>query len=102
MTSSNTDDDWFSDELELNPDLQDVLLGPIHATKDDVSNPIEASQILQSLCDICGDSHTTMRELKVCYHQICEGCLEAQLGAQHECRYKCPLCRAEFFPPYQK
>jgi hypothetical protein len=91
------DDDWFEHEYELF-DGQDVLLGPEHATLNDSSIPVEASEDSDLHCGLCGGTETPLRELKVCGHDFCEDYLSNQLQAQHECRYRCALCRAEFFP----
>jgi hypothetical protein len=89
------DNDWYAGEYQL-VDVQDVLLGPEHVTLDEVSIAVAAGG--QSACDICGDSSSPMRKIRVCIHTFCEECLGSQLGVEHECRYKCPCCRAEFFP----
>lgn len=90
------DNDWFSHEYELNTNLQDVLLGPEHAELDDVSDPAPAKE--DCGCVLCGDAEVEMRTVKVCRHEFCAECLETQLNTEHECRYKCSLCKAEFFP----
>jgi hypothetical protein len=91
------DNDWFQREYELF-DVQDVLRGPEHATLDDVSIPVEAAEDSELTCGLCHDAEVSMREIKVCGHECCAECLNNQLQARHECRYKCALCRAEFFP----
>lgn len=78
-------------------DLQDVLHGPEHTTKDEVSIPLSASDPSPPQCDICGDTDTAMHKLKKCGHLMCDDCLTAQLDSQHACRYRCPFCRANFF-----
>ncbi|KAH3978540.1 hypothetical protein HBI56_083550 [Parastagonospora nodorum] len=90
------DEDWFTRELHLQGHLEDVLHGPEHITKDEVSDPLAASNPSPPPCDICGDTNTTTRKLKACQHHMCEDCLTAQLDSQHACRYKCPFCRANF------
>jgi hypothetical protein len=91
------DEDWFAQEFDLLEDLQDVLLGPEHTTKDEVSDLLTATDPLTPPCDICGDTGIAMRKLKKCRHLMCDNCLAAQLDTQHPCRYKCPFCRANFF-----
>ncbi|KAF2822304.1 hypothetical protein CC86DRAFT_256963, partial [Ophiobolus disseminans] len=44
-------------------------------------------------CGICGEEPWLMRKLWACGHEFCAECLGAQLDTQHECRYRCPLCR---------
>jgi hypothetical protein len=88
------DDDWYARQYEL-VEVQDVLVGPNHAALDDVSIAVPTTE---QACGICCDSGSSLRKIKVCVHMFCKECLSAQLEAQHECRYKCSACRAEFFP----
>jgi hypothetical protein len=90
--------DWFAAELRLNEGFVDVLRGPQYATLDEVSVPVDVLHAAALTCSICGDTDTAMRELKACQHQMCKDCLVAQLGSRHASRYKCPFCRAYFFP----
>jgi hypothetical protein len=92
------ENDWFQREFELFDGTQDVLRGPMSATLDDVSIPVEADENFELKCGLCQETGKLMREVKVCGHEYCEVCLTEQLQVQHECRYKCALCRAEFFP----
>jgi hypothetical protein len=90
------EDDWYSHEYELMTDLQDVLGGSDHAELDDVSDPAPTNQ--HSGCGLCGDASLEMRKVRACGHDFCADCLSSQLQTEHECRYRCCLCRAEFFP----
>jgi NADH pyrophosphatase NudC (nudix superfamily) len=92
---SYEDDDWFWQELELETGFQDVLKGPERAELEDVCDLVPVRQ--NSACGICGEADWVMREIRVCGHEFCADCLGAQLETQHECRYKCSLCRAESF-----
>jgi len=89
------DNDWYSHEYELNTDLEDVLLGPDYAKVDEISDLAPAKEC--SDCVLCGDGDVEMRKIKVCGHEFCAECLETQLGTDHECRYRCSLCKADFF-----
>jgi hypothetical protein len=90
-------DDWYEREYQLH-DGQDVLCGPESTTIDGVSIPVEASEKSGLYCGLCHNTDAPLRELKICGHEFCEDCLKNQLEAKYECRYKCVLCRAEFFP----
>jgi hypothetical protein len=68
-----------------------------HAELDDVSDPAPTNQ--DSGCGLCGDASLEMRKVRACGHDFCAECLSSQLQTEHECRYRCCLCRAEFFPP---
>ncbi|KAF2129226.1 hypothetical protein P153DRAFT_273087, partial [Dothidotthia symphoricarpi CBS 119687] len=46
-----------------------------------------------SLCGICFEPHTIMRQLKVCVHEFGEECLLQQLQSKFAWRYKCASCR---------
>lgn len=92
--SQYDDFDWHRREFEIF-DVQDVLRGPEHADMDGVSIALSSTD---SSCPLCADADTEMRKLNVCSHAICAICLDVQLKVQHECRYKCAICRAEFFP----
>ncbi|KAH7380330.1 hypothetical protein DE146DRAFT_761063 [Phaeosphaeria sp. MPI-PUGE-AT-0046c] len=89
------DGDWFARELDL-VETQDVLRGPHRVAADQVSISMEYED--EYPCELCGECSVQMREIKVCGHVVCKDCLCAQLKIEHECRYKCPYCRAEFFP----
>lgn len=89
-----TDGDWFAGELDIVETQTDVLRGPASTTVDHVAMPIG---ITPEPCVLC-DEHTPMRQLAACNHIVCEECLDGQLKVENECRYKCPFCRAEFFP----
>jgi hypothetical protein len=91
------DDDWYEREYQLH-DGQDVLCGPEHVNMDGFSIPVEAAESLNLHCGLCDDTDARLRRLKICGHEFCEDCLKSQLEANHECRYKCALCRADFFP----
>jgi hypothetical protein len=71
------DEVWLTRELHLQGDLGDMLHGPEHTTKDEVSDPLAASDPSSPPCDICGDTNTAMRKLKASQHQMCEECLTA-------------------------
>lgn len=88
------DQDWYANEYELH-DVQDVLLGPKSTTVNHVAMPIATTS---EPCQLCGDEKVPMRQLVACNHILCEDCLDTQLKAEHASRYKCPFCRAEFFP----
>ncbi|EAT81907.1 hypothetical protein SNOG_10513 [Parastagonospora nodorum SN15] len=60
------DEDWFTRELRLQGDLEDVLHGPEHTTKDELSDPLAASDPSPPPCDICGDTNTTTPRLAAC------------------------------------
>ncbi|KAH4049221.1 hypothetical protein HBH49_143870 [Parastagonospora nodorum] len=60
------DEDWFTRELHLQGDLEDVLHGPEHTTKDELSDPLAASDPSPPPCDICGDTNTTTPRLAAC------------------------------------
>jgi hypothetical protein len=90
------DDDWFTRELDLVVDFQDVLLGPAQLTLDDVST--NTAVTLDSFCGLCqnhGGEIASMRKIIVCGHECCEECLDKQIKAKHECRFRCSICRAE-------
>jgi hypothetical protein len=86
---------YMDEDLELD-DLEDVLMGPEHASIDDVSIAFEYEHD-QSSCALCGDDDVPMRKLEGCGHELCEECLRTQLNTNHACRYKCAFCRNEFF-----
>ncbi|KAF1839312.1 hypothetical protein BDW02DRAFT_575414 [Decorospora gaudefroyi] len=89
------DSHWYAGQYELH-ETQDVLWGPEHAPLDEVSQSVTAPD--DPSCSVCGDETTEMRKLTVCGHELCATCLDTQLNIRHECRYKCALCRAKFFP----
>jgi hypothetical protein len=89
--------DWHQDEGVLF-DVQDVLTGPEHADLTDVSTAATTSA--DTACSLCGDAAVEMRKLNACGHELCATCLTGQLNVEHECRYKCAACRAEFFPDF--
>jgi hypothetical protein len=73
--------------------MQDVLHESETATLDDVG-PL---MVEQADCGFCGDSGNPMCRVRVYPHVFREDCLTDQLAVEHECRYRCALCRAEFF-----
>jgi hypothetical protein len=91
------DNDWWARELVL-VEVQDVLRGPESATLNDVS--VVVATVPDTECSICSGTDTAgvMCEIRVCGHLFCFECLSLQLRVEHECRYKCSICRAEFFP----
>lgn len=88
------DQDWYANKYELH-NVQDVLLGPASTTVNHVAMPIGTTP---EPCQLCGDESVPMRQLVICNHVLCEDRLDTQLKAEHASRYKCPFCRAEFFP----
>lgn len=102
-------DNWYQDSWEADDfrdfasdgfdgfDDDDMLSGPDSATLDDVSTAVEPSPGAAP-CDVCYQSDVPMRKFMVCSHGVCASCLDAQLQIADHYRYKCPFCRAEFFP----
>jgi hypothetical protein len=88
------DFDWHTREYELF-DVQDVLRGPEHAELDSVSVVLSSAD---SSCPLCANAGAEMQKLNVCNHELCATCLDLQLNIKHECRYRCAVCRAGFFP----
>jgi hypothetical protein len=91
--SSEDDEGW--QEYEVN-DLVPVLTGPETATVDQVSSAVLQNST-EADCCICLTGGGVMRQLNVCNHMFCEDCLEPQLNAEGNYRYKCAICWAEMF-----
>ncbi|KAI8942835.1 hypothetical protein NX059_000875 [Plenodomus lindquistii] len=74
----------------------DVLTGPVDVEVDVVSRPVPHPK--DTICPICREEKTNICTIKGCGHEMCADCLEQQLNSQYSSRYRCALCRADFFP----
>ncbi|KAF2866438.1 hypothetical protein BDV95DRAFT_611891 [Massariosphaeria phaeospora] len=77
-------------------ELSDVLTGPENVQRGDVSTRSFGNG--SDNCGICFEqSNKFVANLVVCGHVFCEECLEGQLRSGFPTRYRCAVCRAEFF-----
>jgi hypothetical protein len=51
------------------------------------------STVSENKCPICLENCGTLRELMVCGHKVCAGCLARQVNSSHKRQHDCPMCR---------